>query len=274
MLAHGATPITDIRHAGLPSALLANSAHVIWYRASNVPGLPSLMGSRIVDQNVGNGLEKWFEVGIPVRNTDDMVGNASSGWTTLNAFFRLELSWSADMVTWALGKFSSSGTTSVTLDGVECTVYWARSMYPKDSALSTSHFSAISTAAYNGDARNNPITALTLNSTVQSLPHFPYTLPGDAATLQADLIAAGWTGAVVTATSNIDWEINIPGVTQTAYYKVNKVYWPLYLVADMFGAIVNPMDGVFFQGDSINSAGIPTKLPHQFARLALTPLKP
>jgi len=275
MLKHGTTPILDLRTEGAKIQLLLNSGHVVWSRASNIPGLPSIMGTRITSQDMGNGAEKWFEVGIPVANTDDWTGNASAGWTTLHGMFGLVLWWSEDLVHWAVGKYTSVGTTSDTIDGEACTVYWCRSMYPNDSAITTAALVLQSGGSdYAGDIRNNPLTALTINGVVQSSGFsFPYTMPDDAARLQADLRSAGFASAAVSATSDIVWTIAIPGVAQSSYNALNKIFWPSYLVSDMFGTLNTPVDGRFFGAGSVNAAGVRTKLVHQFAKLQITSLK-
>lgn len=51
--------------------------------------------------------------------------------------------------------------------------------------------------------------------TVISLPNLPYALPTDAALLQADLIAAGYSGTVVRLFAG-QWRIHIPDVTNSS----------------------------------------------------------
>jgi len=274
MLTHGSTPLLDLRTEGEKINLLLNAGHVVWSRASNIPGLPSIMGTRITSQDMGHGAEKWFEVGIPVANTDDWTGNASAGWTTLNGMFGLVLWWSEDLVHWSVGKFSDIGTTSDTIEGETCTVYWCRSMYPNDSANAISLLVGQSGAgSYSGDARNNPFIALTLNDTLQTLARSPYTMPGDAAALEADIRALGYAYATVTATSATVWTVSIPGVTQSAYGAENKIFWPSYLVPNPIMGGDSSLDGLKLVTASVNLSGVRTKLAHQFAKLQITSLK-
>lgn len=270
MLKHGIPPITDLRTHGSKVLMLANSDHIVWCRQPDSPGLLSLLGTRIVEEDVGHGLEKWFEVGIPVRSIDDMIGNASAGWTTLHGFFRLVLEWSEDLETWAVGKFTSAGTTSETLDGIACTIYWCRSIYPMDSSIKTGQLVAQNSV----EARNNPIIAVTIEGVLQLLTHAPYDMTSGPARaqLQADLRGLGWTGATVTGSDATDWQVVIPGVTLSSYELHSFAAWPMWSGYDFLGHYFESSN-VGFSGSFINAAGVRTFLKNQFVRLGITPLK-
>jgi hypothetical protein len=127
-----------------------------------------------------------------------------------------------------------------------------------------------STAGSGADVRNNPFTSLVINNVTRALGGFPYTMPGDAARMQADMRANGLTGATCVATAATTWRIDIPNVNYTQYSTVNKVGWPGYLVADMFGALTSTVDGRGFTGQFVNTAGVRTALTKQFGRFGLS----
>jgi hypothetical protein len=225
------------------------------------------LGYRIAEDNGPNGWEKWFEIGF--TSPAPLAGDASRGWVDSSGRIRLWVEWTEDLLAWQTGAFiDAPGSPAAVSGGYE---YWARSVLPSDSAVSTGQIAAASNAA-SGDARNNPFTSVIINSVVQSLAHYPYTMPGDAAQLQTDLRALGWTGATVAASSIVDWRIDIPDVDFTSYYTTNWVCWPVYYVANMYGDIVNPVSYMGFGGEFVNSAGVRTKSPRQFGRLAILPL--
>ncbi|MEI6674947.1 MAG: hypothetical protein WCO57_07195 [Verrucomicrobiota bacterium] len=146
--------------------------------------------------------------------------------------------------------------------------YAARLIYPRDAKVKTAALTA--GFASGGDTRNNPFTAITIADTVQSLPNFPYTMPGGAAQLQTDLRAAGWTGATVTASSATVWSIVIPNVSLTDWSMLNKVYWASYAFTDALGN-ASTSDGQPFSGTYVDSNNVPIKTK-QFVRLGVAKL--
>lgn len=234
------------------------------------PFRPHPLKYRVTEEEGPNGLEKWFEFGFTIDAR--LSGSAADGWTDPFGFVSITPQRTEDMENYTSGEFGDCvGSPTENDDGTFD--YWFRSIYPIDSAIKTGVIIAQSpTPPYlNSDARNNPFTALTLGNVPQSLPNFPYTMPGDAAQMQADIRALGWTGATVTSTSNLEWAITIYGVEQSDYHDQSKVFWPMYLVPNMFGEIVNPCDGRYFQGQFVNQANVRTHVFKQFARLVFSP---
>ncbi len=230
------------------------------------PWVPKLF-TRISAATGSHGAEKWFDVGFD--SPELFSGSAAAGWAGVAS--TLEMLWSNDLKVWLGGQFSDcSGSPSANGDGTWR--YWMRAVFPEDSAASTAVLNVTSSAGTWGDSRNNPITALTLNGAAQSLAHFPYTLPGDAAQLQTDLRALGWTGATVSASTDVDWAITIPDVSLTTFTALNKVFWPVYYVADIIFSVFWPVNGYVFSGQYLNGGGVQTKMPQQFARLKLASL--
>jgi hypothetical protein len=212
-----------------------------------------------------DGGEKWFEVAW--QSLEVLTGSAAAGWQDARGYIKLDLEQSENLTQWNRAKFVDAlGSPETVGDG--SFKYWARCIHPVDSTIKTGRMRAAGPST--GDPRNGPFTALTVGGVIQTLPHFPYTMPTDAALLQADLRAAGWVGATVTATNFYDWEIIIPDVYYNGASIVTKVFWPVYYVADIFGALDSPVDGVSFSGEFVNEAGIRTALPKQFARIAAT----
>jgi hypothetical protein len=73
--------------------------------------------------------------------------------------------------------------------------------------------------------------------------------------LEADLIALGWLGTVVTGSSRATWSISIPSINYTSYAQTSYVGFPTYLVEDMFGALNSPVSSLPFRGQFVDAAG-------------------
>lgn len=228
------------------------------------------LGSGLLYRIVDDGSQKWFEAGI-LAPSNDLLGSAASGWTDAGGNLLFRLHRSEDLINWDTDWIEAPGSPEAVGDGDY--IYWARGRFPVDSKVKTGQMWAQSpTAVFNySDPRNNPITGVTINGVAQTLPNAPYSMPSAAATLQADLRAAGWTGATVVATSNINWRIDIPNVNFTDYSAVNRVRWPGYYVPDMYGALIILIDGMDFTGEFVNAAGVRTAVSKQFARLGVSP---
>lgn len=268
MLYHGGTSDLNLKTGGSDVQFLMNAGQIIYAIKHSQKIEVPLMNRKVI-----TATDIWFEVGVPVLASCAFSGNSSAGWTWLNGFFGLQLYWSENLTQWSVGKFTDSGTPeSATIDGEACLIYWARSIYSIDSKVKTGHMWVEFSAAYPGDSRNNPLNALTINSIVRNLAG-SYTMPGDAAALQAKLRELGFEGATVVAVSDVVWRIDLYGINYVAYGTTNKVYWPQYLVADMYGNVVTPVNGQDFQGEFVNSSGLRCTVSKQFARLGATCLK-
>ena len=269
MLYHGGTSDLNLKTGGSDIQFLMNAGQIIYaIKHSQKIEVP------LMYRKVTTSTDVWFEVGVPVLASCPFSGNSAAGWTWLNGFFGLQLYWSENLTSWSVGKFTDSGSPeSATIDGESCLIYWARSIYSIDSKVKTGHMWVEYSSSYPGDSRNNPLNALTINNIVRALGGFPYTMPTDASRLQADLRAAGFTDAIVTAASDVVWRIDLYGINFVAYATTNKIYWPQYLVADMNGVVNSPVNGIDFQGEFVNSSGVRCTVSKQFARLGATCLK-
>ncbi len=248
-------------------------AAVLDYTAHGAGIVQLTAGSSLEEQGEGSGLEwrtvedggeKWFEVGF--LSPFPLSGDAANGWIDPSGQTFLRFARSEDLVSWD-HDFIAAPDTPEDAGGGDWR-YWARLKYPVDSEIKTGQL--VVTSDPSEDARNAPFTALVINGVAQSLAHFPYTMPGHAAQMQTDLRAVGWTGATVVSSSASVWRIEIPDVDYTTYSSVNYIYWPMYLVPDSYGNIINPVDGRGFSGTFVNALGVRTSLTRQFARLEMS----
>ena len=212
---------------------------------------------------VTDGDWKWFEVAF--TSPEILFGNASIGWHYPPTRCRV---WLESSDTLAVGSFyttgfvDSPGYPEPVIGGY---AYCARSIYPVDAKVKTAVLTIGFTSG--GSALNNPFTAITIADTVQSLPNFPYTMPTNAAQLQTDLRAAGWTGATVTATSATVWNVTIPNVPLSDWNMLNKIYWPEYSYTNEMGG-TSTSDGISFFGTYVDSNNVVIKTK-QFVRLGV-----
>lgn len=140
----------------------------------------------------------YFDVEVTLPG--DFDGNPTDGWTGEMVAGKppvtLGLFRSEDLLTFSPGGWiTTPGSSPQTLgDGrkkwfarYETTPIWWNDVMVDLSVTS--------------DLYGKSVTGLTIYRTAVSLPNYPYALPSQAATLQADLRAAGYTGAVVTTSS-------------------------------------------------------------------------
>lgn len=144
---------------------------------------------------------KWFEVEVTLPAAFD--GNPADGWTGVihpsHPPATLGLRWSQDLVAWTPfldGWESAPGTWPVSVDGGARKKWRAR--YRAGALI---HKSALVDLRLTTTRAGKSVTAVNLLGTPLGLASYPYAMPADAAVLQADLRAAGVTGAVVSTTS-------------------------------------------------------------------------
>lgn len=250
--------VKNIKVNGRNVRMIVKGGRQIW--PCRKPWKPPTLEYRMTN----DGGEQFFEVAF--TSGELLNGSAAEGWQDVRGYLDFKLQQSEDLIQWHEGLFvDAPGSPEDMPDG--SFRYWSRCIYPVNSTIKTGQMRA--TGPGGNDLRNGPFTALTLGGVVQSLPGFPYAMPTDAARLQADLRAIGWTGATVTATTLNNWEIIVPGVYYNGASIISKIYWPVYYVADMFGNVNTPVDGVTFSGEFVNEEGIRTNLSKQFARLSI-----
>lgn len=266
MIAHLGSAPQELRVGGVPVPLLLSAGSLLYAIHHKID-----LSGCLLTRQVTTSSDVWFEVGVPVLASTPLAGNASAGWTCLNDFFRLEVWWSENLSSWSLGSFASSGEPEArVIEGVDCLVYWARSIYSIRSNVRTGNLWCAS--GVGEDVRNAPFTALTLNNVVQNFGG-PYTMPADAGALQAKLRLLGFSSATVSASSATVWRIDIPAVEFTLAGSKNKIYWPAYAVTDPVFGFALSVDGRDFSGTYVNASGVRCHLDKQFVRVGCTLLK-
>lgn len=134
----------------------------------------------------------WFELEIILPG--DFTGNPVDGWT--NGTISLGLFYSNNLTAWVSGGWiAAPGKTTETLgDGRK---KWFARYEPTPIWWNDVMIDLTLTSDRYGKA----ITAISVLGSAVSLPNFPYDMPAEAAQLQTDLRAAGFTGALVSSVS-------------------------------------------------------------------------
>jgi len=157
-----------------------------------LPSLGAEIYGRTSVRMVSDDAGAWFEVGFRMDHL--LSGNAATGFTDQGNYFRIELEQSFDLVNWAMGQFSPPPVPIVD-NGDGTWTYWSRAAVPRLWKFVTIDLTLVA------NRHSKSITSLRLFGANVSLPNYPYVMPAAAATLQADLIAAGYAGALVSSVS-------------------------------------------------------------------------
>ena len=189
---------------------------------------------------------KWFEVGF--RSPEILSGNASAGWTDPRGYVVMELQSSVDLQTWAMGQFVDCASTAID-NGDGTFDYWARCVIPE-------HYNEVMVdLTATSDRAGKSITGVSVMRAAVDLSGFPYAMPADAARLQTDLRAAGYTGATVTSTS----------AALTATARNHTVDGVKHIGLTQSG---NTVTSVIYQGGAVTTGmSYPYSLPSQRAAL-------
>jgi hypothetical protein len=140
---------------------------------------------------VDDSANLFFELHFVVDSVLD--GSVEAGFTHPDdARLGFTVERSEDLQTW-FTDMVTSGTVEDQMDGTW--LYKARSPVLVNSVTKTGQL-VLDFPTPNPLA--NPLTGVTIGDVPLSLPNFPYDMPADAAVLEADLVAAGFTGATVT----------------------------------------------------------------------------
>lgn len=224
---------------GQAARFLMYRGRQVWPCRKPLP-LPQLQ-HRMTEDSAG----RWFEVGF--QSLEELAGNAGDGWQDPRGYCTLILQRSADLQTWTEGGFEDcAGSPAELMDG--SWEYWSRTPVPQE------WFDVLSDERIVSTRYGKSITGISLGGTAVALPNYPYDMPSEAAALQADLRAAGYTGATVSSTS-------------AALSVVVRSYYPngaLFLPVTMSGTSVTAVkeDGV-----TIALPGYPYTMPSQRAAL-------
>jgi|GEM_PF-4636977 len=187
----------------------------------------------------------WFELEIILPG--NFTGNPADGWTDGN--MRLGLFFSENLTSWVSGGWiASPGKTTETLgDG-------RNKHFARYSPTPLFWKAVMIDLTLNSNRYGKGITGLEIYQTPVSLPNFPYDMPSEAAQLQADLRAAGYTGAVI---SSVAAPLSV-GITN------HLPSGPRTLQHTMSGASVTD---IRYKGVTVPLPGYPYAMPSQRAIL-------
>ncbi|MFU8893996.1 MAG: hypothetical protein ACNA8L_10245 [Luteolibacter sp.] len=209
---------------------------------------------------------KWFEFGF--YSPDILQGDGEDGFSDEDGYIFAYPQYSEDLVAWSNTGFLPSTTPPQFVPG-KGWLHWCRAKLPTNADPKNGVLAVFSNDS-NGDPRNNPFTAIIIGGTALALPNYAYTMPTDAAQLQTDIRAAGYPDATVAATSDVDWQINIPDVDIFGFQDNSRVLWPSYLIPDIGLGGDAIISGRSFVGTFVDIDGsrVVTK---GFARLGIVP---
>jgi hypothetical protein len=187
----------------------------------------------------------WFEAGF-LSPTNALVGSAAEGWLDPGGFLKFRFERSEDLQTW--DHQVKTCPTGIESAGDGDYRYWARAVVPMYWQTTLRDFRLTATDY------GKSITEIYCYNTVISLPNYPYAMPSQKATLQADLRAAGYSGALVTSTSG----------ALTAQAIDHTVNGGKSLTVTQSGTNVT---AVSFAGSTISLPSYPYAMPSQKATL-------
>ena len=179
MIHHQDRRITRIISEDRAAQLLLCGARQIF--PGKRPWMPPFLECYLTKNSMANWMDVAFVSGFP------WSGSAATHWTDPTGTFRMWLESSIDLRIWRRGEFSDLGVYPHA-SGHE---YRARNSTPNywQDVMVDLHIRS--------DRYGKSIVALDLLETPILLPSYPYSLPDDAALLQIDLRAAGFSGATV-----------------------------------------------------------------------------
>ncbi len=198
-------------------------------------------------RTVMDSMGMWYEFGFTAP--EELVGNAATNWVDQAGEISWKIQSSEDLTTWAEDEMIDATVTAIdNLDGTF--TYWARRVVPL-------YWIAVMIDLTVGtDRYGKSITGITLfGDPVTTGMNYPYAMPADAADLQADLRAAGFTGATVTTSSG----------TLVARAKNHISTGTVGLVVTMSGANVTAVAP--YSGGTISLPSYPYTMPGSRAAL-------
>jgi hypothetical protein len=187
ILHQGSTLVDDVRLGSDRVDFLLQGTQLLYYRRGTF------------DEDIGEGLSvriddtenKFFE--LHWLMDEEMTGSVEDGFThPEDSRLTFVVERSEDLETWT-PDFLNVAAPEDQMDGTW--LYKARSPMLVGSVTKTGQ---LTLSRPRPDPRSNPLTSITIADVELTLPNYPYDMPADAATLQADLIAEGFTGATVT----------------------------------------------------------------------------
>lgn len=167
---------------------MGECSDVVAYRKLCGPA-PQSIPPRVVIDSVA----QWIEFGFTAP--EELVGNATTGWTDAAGEISWKIQASENLTDWAEDEMIDATVTAI--DNLDGTItYWSRRIVP------LVWYYVMVDISVGSNRYGKSITGITLfGDPVTTGMDYPYAMPADAATLQADLRAAGFTGATVTTSS-------------------------------------------------------------------------
>jgi hypothetical protein len=240
MLKRGTRTCTRLYRGSTQKRLLVRGSRAVFRDPDYT--LPPLAVEMVTDTDA-----QWMEVSFISPST--LTGNATDGWTWSNGQHALALSLetSGNLIIWETGDVEdAAGSPATVTGGYE---YKARALVPR---IWNTVMIDIDVASTRG---GKDITGLDVFGSAVTLPNFPYAMPADAATLEADLVAEGYTGATVTTTA-APWTVSIRNHTAA-----NTQIMPVTHSGETVTAVA-PLGG-----STISLPGYPYALPGDAADL-------
>lgn len=213
-------------------------------------GDPEIILESPLDQSleirlITDDVAEWFEVGF-LSPFETLPGSAADGWTDPDGYLLFRLERSEDLLAW--DHAWSDSPLSPEPQG-ENWMIWARSEFPRLWKYVTIDITLTS------DRHGKDITALVLFGTTIALPNYPYSMPADAAQLQTDLLALGYTGATVT---NVAAPLRVEVIN---HLNTGQQTFPVTLSGSNVTQVKNA------GGSTISLPGYPYAIPAQVSNL-------
>ena len=183
---HAGQEIARVFHAGQEADFVFGRGTTMFAK------IPAEIYGRTECRNVTDATAYWFEFGF--RMDVLLSGNGAAGYTDPGNYFRLEIQQTEDLVNWSMGKFVPAPVPVVD-NGDGTWTYWSRALVP------VWWLNVLADLTLTSNRYGKSITELSIGQVPLTLPSYPYAMPAQAATLQADLRAAGYPGAVVSTVS-------------------------------------------------------------------------
>lgn len=181
---HAGNVVDRVYHAGQEADFIFGQGTALFAK------IPAEIYGRTEARTVTDATAFWFEFGFRMDHL--LSGNGAAGYTDAGNYFRLEIEQSTDLVNWSAGKFVPA-PVPVVANGDGTWTYWSRALVP------LWWFNVLADLTLTSDGYGKSITQLSVGQVPVTLPGYPYAMPAQAASLQADLRANGYPGAVVSS---------------------------------------------------------------------------
>ena len=238
-----------MKNLRIRSRMSQQEVSAIYYQGQMVPF--ALRGGKIVNAKtpipipelkirlVTDVEGKWMEVGF--LSAIALEGNPTDGWVDAGDYVALRMQNSLDLVNWSNGNWIAAPSGAVINNGDGTFWYWSRCTVPQywKNLTIDNHIGS--------NLYGKSISQIKIANATVSLPGYPYAMPSQAATLQAALRTAGYTGATVSI-SAADMSASIIN-----YYYANSLF-----NRDALQAVINGSDQVT---EVIDNSGVRVPLP-------------